>query len=406
MPVKSFDPDNRPDTPPPSLSLSEVASEFGDPIKDPGAVPDQNTGHKMSEFYRDGGYVPSNSPSGEPGPFVTEVLRVPNIYPETIIINEREGGGIVPDQIITPSLNGDPFYVRVKYANVSLPGWPNNGELLFQWGTGVIINLTGLNFSEVLLTRPEYQGFVYALAMGVIHDHTTPDGIKYQYHQIMRRPVAVGEEINEQVPTTGPISFRNLYSSTQAISRTVTIPAFSTTNLSREKGIEEGGTEGPVFGIGTNGVWPQGFEPNAVLKRVSFDIGFNAKITVTANANAVPISVKGGGIVSGERQGPRSSQRLDIRYPGYRIISPSGGAVLATNNAGGSIGSNNNSVFPTPGLRLTSTIATSSVDNLTERGTYYLEFTAQVRHENHGPRNLTASLDWTTPEFNIKIETT
>ena len=46
---------------------------------------------------------------------------------------KAEGGGIVPDQIITPSLNGDPFYVRVKYANVSLPGWPNNGELLFQW---------------------------------------------------------------------------------------------------------------------------------------------------------------------------------------------------------------------------------------------------------------------------------
>ena len=404
MPVKSFDPDNDPNTAPPSLSLSEVASEFGDPVRDSGAA--SNTGHSMSEFYRDGGYIPSNAPAEELGPFVTEVLRVPNIFPPTIIVREREGGGIIPDQIITPSLNGDPFYVRVKFANISLPGWPNNGELLFQWGTGVIISLTGLNSSQVLLTRPEYQGFVYAMSFNQFaHEHTTPDGITYFYYQIMRRPVAVTQEINEQVPTTGPISFRNLYSSSKAISRTVTIPAFSTTNLSKEKGIEEDGTEGPVFGIGTNAVWPQGFEPNAVLKRVSFDIGFNAKITVTASAGTVPIAVKGGAIVSGGGRRETSSQRLDIRYPGYRIISPSGGAVLATDNPGGSIGSNSGP-FPTPGPRLTSTIATSSVDNLTERGTYYLEFTAQVRHENHGDKKQTASLEWTTPAFDILIETT
>ena len=403
MPVKSFDPDNDPITPPPSLSLSEVASEFGDPVRDSGAS--SNTGHSMSEFYRDGSYVPSNSPAEEPGPFVTEVLRVPNIYPPTIIIREREGGGIVPDQIITPSLNGDPFYVRIKFANASLPGWPNNGELTFVWGPFVVISLTGLNTSEVLLTRPEYQGFVYSWALGVIHPHTTATGVEYSYYQIMRRPVAVTEEINEQVPTTGPISFKDLYSSSKAISRTVTIPALSTTDLSREKGIEQDGTEGPAFGIGTNNFWPQGFEPNAVLKRVSFDIGFNAKITVTATSGAVPIQVKGGAIVAGGGRRELSSQRLDIRYPGYRIIGPSGGAVLSTSNSGGSIGSNSGS-FPTPGNRLTSTIATSSVDNLTERGTYYFEFTAQVRHENHGPRKMTASLDWTTPEFDIKIETT
>ena len=52
MAVKSFDPDNNPATAPPSLALSEVASEFGDPIRDSGAA--SNTGHKMSEFYRDG----------------------------------------------------------------------------------------------------------------------------------------------------------------------------------------------------------------------------------------------------------------------------------------------------------------------------------------------------------------
>jgi len=428
MAVKSFDPDNNPATAPPSLALSEVASEFGDPIKDSGAA--SNTGHKMSEFYRDGAYVPSNSPSTNAGVYVTESLRVPNTvllagspayaypggYPrdEIIVIdvgNEGGQGGGVTTELYQPSLNGDPFYVRVLDINRYRAGFPNNGEVKFVWGTNIEINVTGLGFAGHLITRPEYEGFIYSISfeMSQIPElGNTGYNTEYLYHPIMRKPVAADAEVNDDVPTSGPISFSQLYSSQQAIVRTITVPALEVNNLESQRGVEAGGLEGDLFGSGKRGSWPgiASGAPNAVLKRVSFNIGFNSKMTVTASGGVVPVEIRGSRL-----QNNGNMQSLSIRAPGWRIISPTGGVVLEskaeTLTSIGTYTSANGGQNASP--LATGNIPTATVDNLTEKGVYYLEFVAQVQNDQTvgpTPEFLNVGIYWKTPAFDIKIETT
>ena len=417
MAVKSFDPDNNPATAPPSLALSEVASEFGDPIRDSGAA--SNTGHKMSEFYRDGAYVPSNSPSTDAGVYVTEVLRVPNTvllagspaydfpagYPRDLYEDGR-GRGVTYE----PSLQGDPFYVRVLNASPSRAGFPNNCEVKFVWGTNIVINVTGLGIGNQLITRPEYEGFIYSISLNqsFVPEPGTSYNTEYLYHPIMRKPVSAVAEVNDGVPTSGPISFSQLYSSQQAIVRTITVPALEVNNLESQRGVEAGGLEGDLFGSGKRDGWPgiASGAPNAVLKRVSFNIGFNSKMTVTASGGVVPVEIRGSRL---ENNG--NMQSLSIRSPGYRIISPTGGVVLEstvpTITSIGTYTSANGGQNASP--LVTGNIPTATVDNLTEKGVYYLEFIAQVQNSQTvgpTPEFLNVGIYWKTPAFDIKIETT
>ena len=413
MAVKSFDPDNNPATAPPSLALSEVASEFGDPIRDSGAA--SNTGHKMSEFYRDGGYVPSNSPSTDPSVNVTEVLRVPNTvllagspaydfpagFPRDMYEDGRNRG-----VTYQPSLQGDPFYVRVLNANQSRAGFPNNGEAKFVWGTSIAINVTGLGFAGHMGLEQEYEGFIYSISLETffVPDYNT----EYLYFPIQRKPVTSVAEVNDGVPTSGPISFSQLYSSQQAIVRTITVPALEVNNLESQRGVEAGGLEGFLFGSGKRDGWP-GIAlgaPNAVLKRVSFNIGFNSKMTVTASGGVVPVEIRGSRL-----QNNGNMQSLSIRAPGWRIISPTGGVVLeskvATITSIGTYTSANGGQNASP--LVTGNIPTATVDNLTEKGVYYLEFVAQVQNSQTvgpTPEFLNVGIYWKTPAFDIKIETT
>jgi|TARA_R110002153_G_C13239351_1_gene490595 hypothetical protein len=413
MAVKSFDPDNNPATAPPSLALSEVASEFGDPIRDSGAA--SNTGHKMSEFYRDGLYVPSNSPSTDPGVYVTESLRVPN----TVLLagsppydfpagypRDRYEDGRLRGVTYAPSQQGDPFYVRVLNANPSRAGWPNNCEVKFVWGTNIVINITGLGLGNQLITRPEYEGFIYSISLNqsFIPDYNAT-GAQYLYHPIMRKPATSVAEVNDGVPTSGPISFSQLYSSQQAITRTIAVPALEVNNLESQRGVEPDGSQGNLFGSGKRDGWP-GIAlgaPNAVLKRVSFNVGFNSKITVTASGGDVPVEIRGSRI---ENNGNMLS--LSIRSPGWRVISPTGGVVLeSTVPTITSIGTYSGGQNTSP--LVTGDIPTATVDNLTEKGTYHLEFVAQVRNSQTvgpQPQLLSAGIYWKTPAFDIKVETT
>ena len=175
-----------------------------------------------------------------------------------------------------------------------------------------------------------------------------------------------------------------------------------------------------------SGPFESGASGSIISKRVSFDIGFDARITVTSTGGNVPFTVKGSKIVNNGNY-----LRLDIRYPGWRIIGPSGGAVMSSFNAGESIGTSETRFIPAFGITIdedpgadTSVaipgannnlnplpfIPTKVVDNVTERGTYYLEFTAQVRNYSFtnvfNPQIIPAGIYWKTEAFDIKIETT
>ena len=427
MTVKSFDPDSDPSTPPPSLSLSEVASEFGDPVKDPGAA--SNTGHSMSEFYKDGDYVPASMPAGVEveNVYQPETLRVRGLHPPDVdLYEDGEGRGVTFTE--TPSLQGDPFYIRLP-SNTG-----GTGIVRYVWGTNVEFDVANSSFVSILFPVV-YEGYEYkrSIINSTVYTYTESNGVEYQYVQIARRPVAVAgsetRDINDNVPRSGPIKFSDLYGAQKVINRTITVPALETNFLQSERGIEPDGAQGAIFGSGlsigsniTSVVWPTGFTPNAVLKRVTFDIGFDARITVTSTGGNVPFVVIGSKIVSNG-----NFLRLDIRYPGWRIIGPSGGAVMSSYNAGESIGTSPTVTYlgvdynVDPGADTSVAIQgadentlpfipTQVVDNLTERGTYYLEFTAQVRNYSltnaSNPALVNAGIYWKTPAFDIKIETT
>ena len=224
----------------------------------------------------------------------------------------------------------------------------------------------------------------------------------------MRKPVSAVAEVNDGVPTSGPISFSQLYSSQQAIVRTITVPALEVNNLESQRGVEAGGLEGDLFGSGKRDGWPgiASGAPNAVLKRVSFNIGFNSKMTVTASGGVVPVEIRGSRL---ENNG--NMQSLSIRAPGWRIISPTGGVVLeskvATITSIGTYTSAGGGQNASP--LVTGNIPTATVDNLTEKGVYYLEFIAQVQNSQTvgpTPEFLNVGIYWKTPAFDIKIETT
>ena len=412
MAITTLDPDNDVNTKPPALSIGNAftvdsTADGGQSLR--AEFPSETGTASLSEYYRDAGVVPSTRPSTVVSTLVAETLRVPYLHPPDVdLYEDGPGRGVTFTE--TPSLNGDPFYIRVPVAAV---GGGNTGIVKYVWGTNIAFTANpGSSIS--IMTGIEYQGYFYQRSfLSDPYTYTDLDGLEYNYYQIARRPVSAPISLNDQVPTSGPISFSSLYGATGVVSQTITIPALDTDNITTERGVEPDGSQGALFGTGSVNYYPTGFVPNAVLKRVSFEIGFDAKITVTAAGGGVPVEVEGSAIDAIAGNG--TLDMLSVKYPGWRIIGPSGGLVLESFAAGSS-----EATFgqPSPGglVDLTplysATIATATVDDLTERGTYHLEFTAQVkrvRYVSWGDGTTVfnpAFIKWKTPAFDIKIETT
>jgi len=401
MAITVLDPDNNPNTRPPALKFGTTSDSTGSSGNTSlrKEYPTEVGSASLSEYYRDGGVVPSSIPSTNTTPYIAETLRVPNIHPPDEIINidigneGGQGGSGNTTIVFQPSLLGDPFYLRLPVANVT-----TLGTARFIWGTNIQFDATNQNIITIMTTPVEYLGYVYKRSLLGGDYQYTDGGVLYYYFGIERKPVSTPVSINDGVPTSGSISFSQLYGSTKVINQNYTVPALNTTTFTGERGREPDGSLGAPVGIGKRNFYPgpSGNQtPNATLKMISFDIGFNAKITVTASSGSVPIYA-----LAEYQPNSVGALYMSIRYPGFRVIGPNGGVVLQSFNAGDSLGQINRTA-------INSSIATASVDNLTQRGTYYFEFCAQIFHRWQGPERLhNNGITWTTPQFEIKVETT
>lgn len=188
MAIKDRDPDNNPNTPPPSLGLLEIASEFGD------------TGsHSLSEFYRGGAKVPDSTTSEGTGVYTDEIINIPgsagsdpnvNFWCRNCLVN----GFVV--QAVTPYM---------------LMNW---GSMQFVWtayaGSDEIAHSDGYTYalgSERTVTFLNYNvGGDYNI---------TIEEFTIQAYAIKRKPTSTSTTtaINTGIPKSGSISFSDMYSS-------------------------------------------------------------------------------------------------------------------------------------------------------------------------------------------------
>ena len=188
MAIKDRDPDNNPNTPPPSLGLDEIASEFGD------------TGsHSLSEFYRGGANVPDSTTNEAAGTYTDEVFNYPGSVesdPDVSFycINSLVNGSQVPGQV-TP-------FMLMKWGSDSFI-WTNyalGGEIDHSDGYTYAI---GSARTAIIL-----QQTVSNYILGVIE-------VTIPAYSIKRKPTSTSTEtaVNTGIPKDGPISFSDMYSS-------------------------------------------------------------------------------------------------------------------------------------------------------------------------------------------------
>jgi hypothetical protein len=200
MAIKLYDPDNNPDTKPPSLSLSEVAGEFLD------------TGpHSISEFYRNGGKVPGQTATPS-GAWVQGV----NTPPDQLYgwIQHTIGISVQPDGI-TPTGNMFIYWNSVIVYSVSNYGAIDFAKIFSP-------NQTGID------TDYEYR---FSGGGGMLFGKLNIEIVSTQvlYYAVERRLKAlVATSLNATVPEANAISMSSFYGTSRAQNLSYTIPALDT----------------------------------------------------------------------------------------------------------------------------------------------------------------------------------
>ena len=355
MALKSYDPDNNPDTKPPSLSLSEVAGEFLD------------TGsHKFSEFYRNGGKVPGLASSFIDGVWVQGVNEDPNnIYGW---INHSIGMFVQPDGI-TPT--GVMFiywntaivysvlnYSAVDFAKIFSPnqtGIDTDYEYRFSGGGGTLIGKIdlGLDFSTQVL-----------------------------YYAVDRRikssalANAVATSFNASVPEAKDktISLSNFYGTSRIQSYSYTIPALDVTDF---------------VSVSTNTAQPGGALSERIsTSRVSFNQTYSAaRITIPAFNVTLKGQFNGGSSGFLGLYGGSSDTSSTIANAGV-IVYNAAGVEVERKSVGGSSGNNDAVTVTVPQLQF-DTIST---------GQFTVAFRADVANNGNSQHA------WTSSDITLTVE--
>jgi len=249
MTLKSYDPDNNPDTKPPSLSLSEVAGE----ILDTGS-------HKFSEFYRNGGKVPGLASSFIDGVWVQGV----NTFPDNVYgwIQHSIGISVQPDGI-TPTGNMFIYWNSILVYSVSNYGAVDFAKIFSP-------NQTGID------TDYEYRfsGGGGTLLGKLIIDIASTHVLYYAVDRRIKSSAlanAISTSFNASVPEAKDktISLSNFYGTSRIQSSSYTIPALDVTDF---------------VSVSTNTAQPGGALSERIsTSRVSFNQIYSAaRITIPA----------------------------------------------------------------------------------------------------------------------------
>jgi len=248
MAIKLYDPDNNPDTKPPSLSLSEVAGEFLD------------TGpHSISEFYRNGGKVPGQTATSS-GAWVQGV----NTFPDNVYgwIQHSIGISVQPDGI-TPTGNMFIYWNSILVYSVSNYGAVDFAKIFSP-------NQTGID------TDYEYRfsGGGGTLLGKLIIDIASTHVLYYAVDRRIKSSAlanAISTSFNASVPEAKDktISLSNFYGTSRIQSSSYTIPALDVTDF---------------VSVSTNTAQPGGALSERIsTSRVSFNQIYSAaRITIPA----------------------------------------------------------------------------------------------------------------------------